>query len=109
MPMLNCSTAEAALHDASHPAAPASSSPTVALPRSHHIGTASATSDISSRLLPTRDAAFYLSLAEKTLRNLRSRGGGPPFIRLLSGRIAYRVGDLDAWVSSRQFRSTSEY
>lgn len=62
-----------------------------------------------SRLLPTRDAAFYLSLAEKTLRNLRSRGGGPPFIRLLSGRIAYRVGDLDAWVSSRQFQSTSEY
>lgn len=62
-----------------------------------------------SRLLPTRDAAFYLSLAEKTLRNLRSRGGGPPFIRLLSGRIAYRVSDLDAWVSSRQFQSTSEY
>ncbi|UDQ87746.1 helix-turn-helix domain-containing protein [Xanthobacter autotrophicus] len=57
----------------------------------------------------TRDAAFYLSLAEKTLRNLRSRGGGPPFIRLLSGRIAYRVSDLDAWVSSRQFQSTSEY
>lgn len=75
------------------------------------VGASAATNGgpLRPRLLHTREAARYLSLAEKTLRNLRCRGGGPPFIRLLPGRIAYRASDLDAWVASRQLQSTSEY
>nr|ANC67861.1 transcriptional regulator [Xanthobacter autotrophicus] len=91
-------------HDATLPAADRKS-----FKGAPDFGPTAPTADLLPRLMPEREAALYLSLAGKTLRNLRSRGGGPPFIRLLSGRIAYRVSDLDAWVSSRQFQSTSEY
>lgn len=43
----------------------------------------------------------------KTLQAWRSRGGGPPFIRV--GRLVrYRPQDVLAWTNSRRVSSTSE-
>jgi predicted DNA-binding transcriptional regulator AlpA len=44
---------------------------------------------------------------EKTLQAWRSRGGGPPFVKI--GRLVrYRGCDVKKWIASRTVRSTSE-
>lgn len=55
---------------------------------------------MTSHLLTTTDAAAALAIAPKTLRNWRSQGLGPPFIRL-GGAIRYRETDLQAWVDAQ--------
>lgn len=43
----------------------------------------------------------------KTLQAWRSRGGGPPFVKI--GRLVrYRGCDVKQWITSRTVRSTSE-
>jgi len=49
----------------------------------------------------TRD---FLRTSTQTLANWRSRGGGPPFVRVGSGKramIRYRVSDLTRWLDAR--------
>ena len=59
-----------------------------------------------SHLVTTREAAQRLGLATGTLCNLRSRGGGPAFVRL--GRaIRYAVEDLEEFVSRNRHRATA--
>lgn len=57
--------------------------------------------------LPTPEAAEYLGLSPATLETLRTRGGGPPFVKL-GRRVVYRREDLDAWIAERLRRSTSD-
>jgi predicted DNA-binding transcriptional regulator AlpA len=59
-------------------------------------------------LLFTAEAAFLLGLSPRTLETLRLRGDGPPFIAVSSRAIRYRRSDLEAWISNRRRRSTSE-
>jgi|DEB19_MinimDraft_2_1074335.scaffolds.fasta_scaffold34554_2 predicted DNA-binding transcriptional regulator AlpA len=55
----------------------------------------------------TAGAAELTGFAEKTLENMRSRGDGPPFLKL--GRLVrYDPRDLEAWKAARRFNSTSE-
>ena len=57
--------------------------------------------------LDTHEAAARIGLSSSTLRKLRLRGEGPAFLKL--GRaVRYREIDIDAWVSARVKRSTSE-
>ena len=65
-------------------------------------------SDISSKeRLNNREAAEYLGLKAATLNKWRVYGDGPPFLKV--GRlIQYRRSDLDAYLSGRLMRSTSE-
>jgi hypothetical protein len=35
-------------------------------------------------------------------------GGGPKFVRLSRGRIAYREADLEEWIAKRVVSNTSE-
>lgn len=49
--------------------------------------------------LNVRDAAAYIGLARGTLDNMRSRGEGPPYVRIGS-RIVYRVEDLDVYLAA---------
>ena len=43
----------------------------------------------------------------KTLQAWRTRGGGPPFVKI--GRLVrYKAEDVDAWVEARRYASTSE-
>jgi hypothetical protein len=65
-------------------------------------------SNTEQKFLDAAGAAGYVHLAPQTLARLRCEGGGPVFCR--AGRkIVYCVEDLDAWLASRRFRSTSEY
>lgn len=52
-------------------------------------------------LLTERDAAIYLGVSQVFLRKHRREGGGPPFVRIGSRNIRYRVKDLQAWVEAR--------
>ena len=48
-----------------------------------------------------------LACEEKTLQAWRSRGCGPPFVKI--GRLVrYRGCDVKRWIDSRTVRSTSE-
>jgi hypothetical protein len=62
-------------------------------------------------ILDTNKAAAFLGKRPQTLRAWRVRGGGPPYIRTgkpLTGRVAYRLSDLEAWLSARCYASTAE-
>jgi len=39
----------------------------------------------------------------------RSRGWGPPYIKLSPRRVRYRRGDVKAWLADRAHRCTAEY
>jgi len=55
----------------------------------------------------TDQAAAYLGLSPTTLETLRTRGGGPPFVKL-GRRVVYRSEDLATWLAHRVRRSTSD-
>jgi len=58
--------------------------------------------------LNTEEAARYTGLAPATLETLRSRGGGPRFVRYGRGAVRYLLRDLDSWMAERTVASTSE-
>lgn len=63
-------------------------------------------------LLTTGEAADILRLSPRTLERFRVEGAGPPYIKLGSGkraRVVYRKSDLEDWIDSSVFVSTSEY
>ena len=53
-------------------------------------------------------AAAYTGISASTLNKLRVFGGGPVFLKL-GRRVAYDVADLDAWLTARRRRSTSDH
>jgi predicted DNA-binding transcriptional regulator AlpA len=59
-------------------------------------------------VLRERRAAKRLDVSVEFLQKLRVRGGGPPFIRLGTRAVGYRVDDLDAWLASRRRTSTAD-
>lgn len=59
-------------------------------------------------LLGEPDAAAALGLTQRTLQQWRRDGGGPPYVRVSSRCVRYRVSDLDAWAAERVYGSTSE-
>jgi predicted DNA-binding transcriptional regulator AlpA len=61
-----------------------------------------------SAALNTEQAALYTGLAAATMEGLRSKGGGPRFVRYGRKAVRYLVSDLDRWISERTFTSTSE-
>jgi hypothetical protein len=56
----------------------------------------------------TKGAATYLGLGVSTLNNLRSKGGGPPFLKLGS-RVVYEQQDLDRWAEDHRRTSTADH
>ncbi len=65
------------------------------------------TSLSAGALLTTREAARRLGIAAGTLCNQRSRGEGPPFIRLGAKSIRYSPEDLDRFVSQNRHRAAA--
>ncbi|QEN87723.1 helix-turn-helix domain-containing protein [Labrys sp. KNU-23] len=59
------------------------------------------------RLLNEIEAAMLLSLSHRTLQCWRSRGDGPPFLRLGTA-VRYRRSELDAWLSERRRSAGSD-
>jgi predicted DNA-binding transcriptional regulator AlpA len=58
-------------------------------------------------LFSTSQASQYVGMARQTLARLRVEGSGPAYFKLGS-KVAYRQSTLDAWLSERLRRSTSE-
>lgn len=57
--------------------------------------------------LKTPDAAAYCGLSKSTFDKYRITGAGPVFLKL--GRsVVYNRSDLDLWLDSNRFSSTSE-
>jgi excisionase family DNA binding protein len=52
-------------------------------------------------------AARYIGVSGRTLEKWAVRGGGPIFIKAGS-RVIFRRRDLDAWLTERERRSTSD-
>ena len=61
----------------------------------------------NSKVIPARDAARWVGLAESTLAKLRLNGNGPKYCKL-GRRVVYRTPDLDEWLQSRTVRDTSD-
>jgi predicted DNA-binding transcriptional regulator AlpA len=53
-----------------------------------------------SEVFTTPQAADFVKLSVPTLNKLRTYGGGPPFIKLGTRRIAYLKSDLEEWLAS---------
>jgi excisionase family DNA binding protein len=61
-----------------------------------------------SPFLTAEEAAQRLGIRNQTLAVWRGRGMGPPFHKI-GNRIRYREDDLELWLRSRVYASTSEY
>ncbi|MBO6796954.1 helix-turn-helix domain-containing protein [Maricaulis sp.] len=59
-------------------------------------------------LVDEKSAADFLALSERTLRNWRTRGSGPKFVKISARCIRYRMSDLLDWAERRTRRSTSD-
>lgn len=53
-------------------------------------------------------AAQYLGLSPSTLAKMRLRGDGPVFCKNGPRAVAYRISDLDDWLTSNRRSSTSD-
>jgi len=51
--------------------------------------------------LDTGQCALLTGLSPATLETMRSRGGGPPFVRYGRKAVRYRPADVDAWMAER--------
>jgi predicted DNA-binding transcriptional regulator AlpA len=60
-------------------------------------------------LLVTKQLAEWLGVSVPWLEIGRSRGYGPPYTKLGSKSIRYRVGDVLKWLEERSYKSTAEY
>ncbi len=60
-------------------------------------------------LLKTREVAEWLRVSTQFVEVGRSRGFGPPFLRLGPTRIRYRRADVLGWLEERTHVHTREY
>ncbi|WP_290480558.1 MULTISPECIES: helix-turn-helix transcriptional regulator [unclassified Hyphomonas] len=63
---------------------------------------------VQTTLLSPRQVEEQYGPSVSTLAKMRLTGTGPVYVKL-GRRIAYRIEDLESWVLTNRFRSTSEY
>ncbi len=54
----------------------------------------------SDDLLTTKDLQRMLHCSDESVRRMRSRADGIPFVRLSRAKILYRRSDVEAWLAS---------
>ena len=62
--------------------------------------------------LTTNEAAHFLRLSGRTLERFRVEGTGPRYTKAGPGvraRVLYRRSDLEDWLKSFEYESTSQY
>jgi predicted DNA-binding transcriptional regulator AlpA len=64
------------------------------------------TSEADRRLLTERQCVGEYNIPGSTWRRWRQDGQGPPFVRLTSRSVRYRVCDVEAWLDDRTVGST---
>ena len=57
--------------------------------------------DDPDALLREEDAAAFLNFTPRAMQSWRTRGVGPPYVRVSSRAIRYRRRDLLAWAAAR--------
>jgi predicted DNA-binding transcriptional regulator AlpA len=62
-----------------------------------------------NELLCTKQLAAWLGRSKQWVEIGRSRGYGPPYIKLGPRSIRYSVGDVLKWLQERSYKSTAEY
>lgn len=62
----------------------------------------------ASELLTPEKASRFTGLSQQTLANMRCTGRGPAFHKIGAKYVRYDTVDLDQWMRSRRFHSTSE-
>jgi predicted DNA-binding transcriptional regulator AlpA len=60
-------------------------------------------------MLTTPQTAAWLRMSVGWLEIGRSKGWGPPFVKLAPQVVRYRRGDVKRWLAERQHTRTSEY
>jgi predicted DNA-binding transcriptional regulator AlpA len=63
----------------------------------------------ADELLTTPATAEWLGVSTQWLEIGRSKGYGPPFVRLSTRRVRYHRAGVLAWLASRTHASTAEY
>ncbi len=58
--------------------------------------------------LTTNELAERLKVKPMTLYSWRRDGSGPPFIKIGSRKILYRIEDVERWEQDRLRRNTAE-
>jgi predicted DNA-binding transcriptional regulator AlpA len=53
-------------------------------------------------------AARYIGVAVGTLANWRTRGEGPPYVKLGKASVRYDRGDIDGYLKARRVGTRSE-
>ncbi|WP_155986381.1 helix-turn-helix domain-containing protein [Novosphingobium resinovorum] len=61
----------------------------------------------AGKLLTPSEASEHTGLGIQTLANMRNTGRGPAFFKI-SRFVRYDENDLDEWMRSRRFTSTSQ-
>jgi hypothetical protein len=61
-----------------------------------------------SPFLNSSQAAYYLGLSERTLEDMREKGGGPPFRHHSQRNVRYHIDDLEAWSEARKRLKSSD-
>ena len=64
---------------------------------------------MKTNLFTTKQAAQFLGVSASFLEKDRWRGSRIPFVRIGSRAIRYRENDLEYFLDSQTFGSTSEY
>lgn len=64
---------------------------------------------MKTNLFTTKQAAQFLGVSASFLEKDRWRGSRIPFIRIGTRAIRYRENDLESFLTSHTFDSTSEY
>jgi predicted DNA-binding transcriptional regulator AlpA len=65
-------------------------------------------SEFPDSLLSEDQAAAFLNFTPRFLQMRRFWGGGPPYVRISSRAICYRLSDLKRWIEERIRTSTSD-
>jgi predicted DNA-binding transcriptional regulator AlpA len=60
-------------------------------------------------LLTTAQAAEWLGVSQQWLETRRSRGGGPPFVRLSPRVVRYPRSETRSWLNQRAHARTADY
>lgn len=58
---------------------------------------------MAEELLTPKELSEELKLALSTIYGWRTRGGGPPAVRV-GGRLRYQRGDVDRWLAAQPKR-----
>jgi predicted DNA-binding transcriptional regulator AlpA len=53
-------------------------------------------------------AAAMIGAAPKTMERWRSRGGGPPFVRIGPRMVRYALADLESWIDAQRAESLAD-